>query len=89
MTDKDFELFCERRNLLTDTGYFERWRALSISRDSRAAWEAVETELNQAFGLNRFLSYEAFHEGLRRNTGDTQRGRKRPSVRLYSEVNTV
>lgn len=89
MLDKDFEMLAERRVLLTDAGYFDRWRVLAQQQDSRGAWNAVEIELHEAFGMRRFLTYQAFHQAMRRNI-DTEKktGKGRPSVRLY-EVNTV
>jgi hypothetical protein len=89
MRDTDFEQFCERRNLLTDAGYFDRWRALNTTNDSRAAWEAVEAELHEAFAVNRFLTYPAFHQAMLRSTDAAQKGQMRVCVRVYCEVNTV
>jgi hypothetical protein len=85
MQDTDFEQFCERRNLLTDAGYFDRWRALWQKHGIRVAWEMVETEMHEAFGVRRFLSYEAFHEAMKRSTKDAAAGRKRTCMRVYSE----
>lgn len=65
MTDKDFEIEVGKAaELLTNAGYFTRYRNHLATMNCRAAWEATESEL--PFGLRRFLSFEAFKNALTR-----------------------
>lgn len=89
MKDKDFELLEERKALLTDDGYFARYRVLCQHCRSREAWTTVETELLEAFNVRRFLTYAACHQAMLRHSGAVRRKKRRPFIRLYSEVNTV
>ena len=89
MIDKDFELLAERKALLTDDGYFARYRQMCQQYDSRNAWTAVECELHDSFGVRRFLTYSACHQAMLRNNGAIRTKKKRLSIRLYSEVNTM
>lgn len=64
MTDKDFEIKIEAQAaLLTNDGYFARYRQLIASVSCRRAWEQVESEM--PFGLRRFTSYDSFKKALR------------------------
>lgn len=65
MTDKDFEIRIEAQAaLLTNDGYFARYRQLIASVSCRRAWEQVESEI--PFGGRRFLTYESLKDALRR-----------------------
>lgn len=65
MTDKDFEIRIEAQAaLLTNDGYFTRYRQLIASVSCRRAWEQVESEM--PFGGRRFLTYESFKDALRK-----------------------
>lgn len=64
MIDKDFELRTEKSAaLLTNEGYFRRYREHLGKMNCREAWEAVEKEM--PFGLTRFSTYDSFKKGLR------------------------
>ena len=53
MIDKSVEMdFEARAALLTNEGYFGRFRELSQTMTSREAWQQVESEL--PFGLRRY-----------------------------------
>lgn len=81
MIDRDFEQYCEKSvALLSNAGYFARYRELIAVKTCRAAWEQVESEI--PLGLRRFVSYPAFKEALRLET----RKQLSPTVRLqYTE----
>lgn len=65
MTDRDFEIRIEAQAaLLTNDGYFARYRQLIASVTCRRAWEQVESEL--PFGGRRFLTYESLKDALRK-----------------------
>ena len=55
MIDTEFE---RKAALLTNDGYFSRFRELAQEMGVEQAWEAVESEL--PFGLRRYTSYTAF-----------------------------
>ncbi len=63
MIDRDFEQQSERAALLSNEGYFSRYRELIAHMGCRSAWEKVESEM--PFGLRRFVSYDAFKKALR------------------------
>lgn len=66
MQDRDFEQISERAALLSNAGYFARYRELIAVKSCRAAWAQVESEI--PLGLRRFVSYAAFKEALRLET---------------------
>lgn len=69
MTDKQTEVhFEETAVLMTNAGYFARYRHYISTMSCRAAWEQVESEL--PFGLRRFSSYDAFKKALREKGND-------------------
>jgi len=57
MKDTEFE---QKARLLTNDGYFERFRELAPEMGVRAAWERLEGEL--PLGLRRFTNYTAFEK---------------------------
>ena len=60
MTDKDFELRSER-SLVIPANYFERYAVLYRQHGTaEKAWIALEAELHQQTGGNRFLSLQSF-----------------------------
>lgn len=53
--------------LLQYVGYFDRYRVhLAGSIGGRQAWIKTEAELEEAFGLRRFVDYDSFRKGLGR-----------------------
>lgn len=68
MIDRDFEQISERAALLSNAGYFARYRELIAVKTCRAAWEQVESEI--PLGLRRFMSYDSFKKALRQERRD-------------------
>ena len=63
MIDKDFETLGERARLLSNEGYFARYREhLATGKSGREAWEAVENEM--PLGLRRFQCHTSFKDAL-------------------------
>ncbi len=63
MIDKDFETFSEKARLLSNEGYFARYREhLAAGKSGREAWEAVESEM--PLGLRRFQNHTSFKDAL-------------------------
>lgn len=80
MIDRDFEQYCEKSvALLSNAGYFARYRELIAVKTCRAAWEQVESEI--PLGLRRFTSYGAFKEALR-----LERGRALPEIARFQMI---
>lgn len=53
--------------LLTNRGYFERFRELYLTAPTqKRAWELVERELATQFGLRKYDSYNSFAKALRK-----------------------
>lgn len=64
MTDKATEIYFEQSaTLLTNEGYFSRYRTYISTMTCRAAWEQVESEM--PLGLRRFSTYDSFKKALR------------------------
>ncbi len=54
-------VFQERCKLLNEKGYFARFHALRYEyRSDYLAWEALEKELHEFFGISRYDSYDSF-----------------------------
>lgn len=77
MIDKDFEMLSERAKLLSNEGYFARYREhLASGKNGREAWEATESEM--PFGLRRFQNHTSFKDALLRE----RRGKLSNTIRL-------
>ena len=64
MIDTSIEIeFTKQAALLTNAGYFDRYRVHLAAMNCRLAWEQVEKEL--PFGLRRFTTYDSFKKALR------------------------
>ncbi len=69
MVDKDTEIcFEQSAALLTNEGYFARYRVHLATMTCRVAWETVESEM--PLGLTRFSTYDSFKKALRRERGN-------------------
>lgn len=58
----------KEHDLLTNEGYFERYRDhLAESASCRIAWAKTEADLSAVFGgrLRRFMSHKAFQNALK------------------------
>jgi hypothetical protein len=63
MIDKDFETISEKVKLLSNEGYFARYREhLATGKSRREAWEAVEAEM--PLSLRRFKNHTSFKNAL-------------------------
>lgn len=63
MIDKDFEMLSDRAKLLSNEGYFARYREhLASGKNGREAWEATESEM--PLGLRRFQNHTSFKDAL-------------------------
>lgn len=51
-------------DILSNRGYFARFRELAQTMGVQAAWERVESEL--PFGLRRFTSFTAFERAKKK-----------------------
>lgn len=58
MKDTDFERISESASLLTNRGYFDRFRELQPELGVKGAWARLESEL--PLGLRRYTHYHAF-----------------------------
>lgn len=69
MKDTDFEQISARAKLLTNEGYFARFRELAPEIGVTAAWQQVESEL--PFDLIRYSSFHAFEAAKKRYSQGT------------------
>lgn len=79
MIDRDFEQQSERATLLSNKGYFSRYRELSQTMGVMKAWEQVEKEL--PLGLTRYTTFSAFEAAKRKE----KEGRLNTTVYLRYE----
>lgn len=63
------------KNILTLPGYWNRYQEIYTEcRTDREAWERLEKELDDRFGIGRYTSYESFKQ----NKSRYYRSRRRP-----------
>ena len=69
MKDTEFEQLSERATLLTNKGYFNRFRELAPEIGIVNAWLQVESEL--PFGIRRYSDFAAFERAKKREAEGT------------------
>ena len=54
-------------NILTSTGYWQRYQDIySECRTDKDAWEYLEKEMMDRYGIGKYESYESFRVGKHR-----------------------
>jgi len=66
MIDTEFERLSERARLLTNEGYFSRFRELAPTIGVMEAWRQVESEM--PFGLRRYSDFAAFERAKKKES---------------------
>lgn len=69
MTDTDFERLSEKAELLTNKGYFKRYRELAPQIGVVNAWLQVESEM--PFGIRRYSDFAAFERAKKKESNGT------------------